>query len=72
MKCDINDKTDLTHEIITLPMTDHMTNEKEHQAVRRHFQILGEKAGVKYKGIAGQAFRSQVVHGCIIGVATNE
>ena len=37
---DINVKTYRTHETKTLPLTDHMTNEKEHQAVRRLLEAV--------------------------------
>ena len=44
---DINVKAYCTHETNTLPMTDHMTYEKEHHAVRRLLEIL--KDGSRYK-----------------------
>ena len=44
---DINVKIYCTHETSTLPMTDHMNYEKEHQAVRRLLEILKDRSRYK-------------------------
>ena len=40
----INVKTYYTHETNTLPMTDQMTKEEEHQAVRRYLDMLKDSS----------------------------
>ena len=39
----INVKTYYGHETNTLPMTDHMTKETEHQAVRRYLVVVKDR-----------------------------
>ena len=52
-------------------MTDHMTYEKEHQAVRRRLEIVKDRSRYKVWGIVGQAFGSEGLLGSISGVATH-
>ena len=46
----IKAKTYCTHETRTLSMTDHMTYENEHQAVRRLLEILKDRSWLQSVG----------------------
>ena len=56
---DTNVKTYCTHETNTLPMTDHMIKDKEHQAVRRYLDILKDRNRYKIWGGRWPSFRQR-------------
>ena len=47
MMHETNVKAYFSDETNTLPMTDHMTKEKEHQAVRRYLDIVKDRSRYK-------------------------
>lgn len=51
-------------------MTDHITQDKEHQAVRGYLNVL-TKAGTKSGGSVGQVFVSKALLGSVSGAATH-
>ena len=59
MTHDIKVKAYSTHETYTLPMTNHMTKGKEHQAVRRYLDILKDRSLYKMCGDRWPSFRQR-------------
>ena len=59
MMHDINVKAYQTHETNTLPITDYMTNEEEHQALRRYYDILKDRSLYKMLGDRWSTFRQR-------------
>ena len=59
MMHDIKAKAYGSHETNTLPMTNHMTREKEHQAVRRYLDILKDRSRYKMWGDRWPSFRQR-------------